>query len=144
MLVRSILQQKGADVVTVEESATVREAARSLAEHRIGALVIAPDGEQARGILSERDVVRAIAEHGSQALDLPVSQLMTTVLATCSLDDGVDTLMATMTERRVRHLPVLDGRRLVGIVSIGDVVKHRVEELQVEAQTLHDYLETGR
>jgi CBS domain-containing protein len=69
---------------------------------------------------------------------------MTTVLATCSLDDGVDTLMATMTERRVRHLPVLDGRRLVGIVSIGDVVKHRVEELQVEAQTLHDYLETGR
>jgi CBS domain-containing protein len=144
MLVRAILHQKGADVVTVEESATLREAARSLGEHGIGALVIAPSAREVRGIISERDVVRAIAEHGPDALDLPVSRFMTTTLATCTPDDGVDALMATMTSRRVRHLPVLEDGRLAGIVSIGDVVKHRVEELQVEAQTLHEYIETGR
>jgi CBS domain-containing protein len=144
MLVRAILQQKGDDVVTVDESATVRDAARTLAEHGIGALVIAPSSHDVRGIVSERDLVRAIAENGPEALDLPVSRFMTTTLVTCTSDDGLDVLMATMTSRRVRHLPVLDGDDLVGIVSIGDVVKHRVEELQVEAQTLHEYIETGR
>jgi CBS domain-containing protein len=144
MLVRAIVQQKGADVVTVEQTATVADAARALAEHRIGALVVAANGEEPAGIISERDIVRAVAEHGPEALELEVSRVMTTELATCTPDDGVDTLMATMTERRVRHLPVIDDGHLSGIVSIGDVVKHRVEELQVEARTLHDYIETGR
>jgi CBS domain-containing protein len=143
MLVRSILGQKGSDVVTVDEAATIDHAARLLAEHRIGALVIAPE-ERIRGILSERDIVRGIADRGVAVLDATVAALMTTVVATCGLDDSADELMATMTEHRIRHVPVVDGVRLVGIVSIGDVVKHRVAELQVEAQTLHDYLETGR
>jgi CBS domain-containing protein len=143
MLVRSILAQKGTDVVTVDEAATIDHAARVLAEHRIGALVIAPD-DRIRGILSERDIVQGVADRGAEVLDAPVAVLMTTVVATCGLDDSTDDLMATMTEHRIRHIPVVDGVRLVGIVSIGDVVKHRVAELQEEAQTLHDYLETGR
>jgi CBS domain-containing protein len=143
MLVRAILQQKGADVVTIDEDATISEAAGMLAEVGIGALVIAPDG-QLRGILSERDIVRGLAQRGAAVLDAPVASLMTTDVSTCALDDGVDALMATMTSERVRHLPVLDEGALVGIVSIGDVVKRRVEELQVEARTLHDYIETGR
>jgi CBS domain-containing protein len=143
MLVRAILQKKGADIVTIDEDATVGEAARMLAERKIGALIIAAD-DQVRGILSERDIVRGLATQGVGVLDAPVARLMTTAVATCVLDDGIDSLMATMTEQRVRHLPVVDGDRLVGIVSIGDVVKHRLEELQVEAQTLHDYIETGR
>jgi CBS domain-containing protein len=143
MLVRAILQKKGADIVTIDEDATIGEAARMLAEFKIGALVIATDG-QVRGILSERDIVRGLASQGLGVLDAPVASLMTTAVATCVLDDGIDALMATMTEQRVRHLPVVDSDGLVGIVSIGDVVKHRLEELQVEAQTLHDYIETGR
>jgi CBS domain-containing protein len=143
MLVRANLAQKGADVVTIDESATVGDAARLLAEHRIGALVIASD-DGVRGILSERDVVRGIAAQGMTALAGAVADLMTTAVTTCSPDDSVDALMAIMTDRRVRHLPVIDDGRLAGIVSIGDVVKHRVEELQVEAKTLHDYIETGR
>lgn len=144
MLVRAILHDKGAGVVTIDDTATVGAAARMLAEHRIGALVIADD-LQVRGILSERDIVRGLADRGLDVLDAPVESHMTKVVTTCSPDDSLETLMATMTERRVRHLPVTeeDGR-LCGIVSIGDVVKHRVHELQTEAQTLHDYIETGR
>jgi CBS domain-containing protein len=143
MLVRAILQQKGGDVITAPDDATVGEAARKLARHRIGALVVV-DGEALRGILSERDIVRGLAERGAAVLDAPVSSLMTTDVTTCGLDDRVDDLMATMTDHRFRHLPVVAETRLVGIVSIGDVVKHRVSELQVEAQTLHEYIETGR
>jgi CBS domain-containing protein len=143
MLVRSILRQKGADVVVVDQGETIDTAARLLAEHHIGALVIAPGG-RIRGILSERDIVRGVATLGPAVLDASVASLMTTVVASCGLDDSADDLMAVMTEQRIRHLPVVDGGRLVGIVSIGDVVKHRVAELQTEAQTLHDYLETGR
>jgi CBS domain-containing protein len=143
MLVRSILQQKGDDVVTIDARSTIGDAARTLAERRIGALVVADDGSL-RGILSERDIVRGIAAQGLDVLAAPVASLMTTAVRTCTLDDTADGLMATMTEQRIRHLPVVEQGALVGIVSIGDVVKHRVEELQVEAQTLHDYLETGR
>lgn len=143
MLVRSILQQKGDDVVTISAATTIGDAARTLAERRIGALVVADDGGL-RGILSERDIVRGVASQGLDVLTTPVASLMTTAVRTCALDDTTDDLMATMTEQRVRHLPVVEQGALVGIVSIGDVVKHRVEELQVEAQTLHDYLETGR
>jgi CBS domain-containing protein len=145
MLVRAILHAKGAEVVTIAEDATVGEAARTLAKHGIGALVIASDDRDVRGILSERDIVRGLATKGLEVLDAPVGGLMTTVVATCSPDDGLDSLMATMTDQRVRHLPVVDDEaHLAGIISIGDVVKHRLDELQVEAQTLHDYIETGR
>jgi CBS domain-containing protein len=147
MLVRAILQQKGADVVTASDDETVEAAARRLATRRIGALVVTAEGAaggDVRGILSERDIVRGLAERGPAVLTAPVSSLMTTDVRTCGLDDGLEDLMATMTEHRIRHLPVLDGPALVGIVSIGDVVKHRVGELQVEARTLHDYIETGR
>ena len=143
MLVRAILQQKGEEVITVDEETTVGEAARKLAKHQIGALVVVEGGE-VRGILSERDIVRGLAGRGAAILDAPVAGLMTTDVTTCRLDDSVDDLMATMTDRRVRHLPVLERGELAGIVSIGDVVKRRVQELQVEAQTLHDYIETGR
>jgi CBS domain-containing protein len=143
MLVRAILQDKGGEVITVTADATVGEAARKLATHRIGALVVVDD-DGVGGILSERDIVRGLAERGTAILDAPVSSLMTTDVTTCGLDDRLDDLMATMTDHRFRHLPVLEATRLVGIVSIGDVVKHRVSELQVEAQTLHEYIETGR
>lgn len=143
MLVGSILQQKGHDVVTVEAGTSVAAAARQLTDHRIGAVVVMQGGA-AVGILSERDIVRGLAEHGEAVLRSPVAQLMTTDVTTCHRSDRVDDLMATMTDRRVRHLPVLEDGALVGIVSIGDVVKHRVEELQLEARTLHDYIETGR
>jgi CBS domain-containing protein len=143
MFVRAILQQKGSEVVTIGGDATVADAARTLAHERIGALVVT-DGGDLRGILSERDIVRGLAESGRDVLDAPVRSLMTRRVSTCGLDDDLDTLMSTMTEQRIRHLPVMDGGALAGIVSIGDVVKHRVGELQVEARTLHDYIETGR
>ncbi len=143
MLVRAILQQKGADVVTIGAGASVADAAQLLADERIGALVIV-DGREVRGILSERDIVRGLAEKGTAVLDVPVRTLMTHEVSTCSLDDDVPSLMRTMTDQRIRHLPVVESGSLVGIVSIGDVVRHRVEELEVEAQTLHDYIESGR
>ena len=143
MLVRAILQQKGADVVTIGAGASVADAAQLLADERIGALVIV-DGREVRGILSERDIVRGLAEKGTAVLDVPVHTLMTHEVSTCSLDDDVPSLMRTMTDQRIRHLPVVESGSLVGIVSIGDVVRHRVEELEVEAQTLHDYIESGR
>ncbi len=143
MLVRAILQQKGADVVTIGADASVADAAQLLADERIGALVIV-DGREVRGILSERDIVRGLAEKGTAVLDVPVRTLMTHEVSNCSLDDDVPSLMRTMTDQRIRHLPVVESASLVGIVSIGDVVRHRVEELEVEAQTLHDYIESGR
>lgn len=143
MLVQAILQQKGSRVVTIGADASVADAARRLVEERIGALVIAEEGK-VRGILSERDIVRGLAEKGTAVLDVPVHSLMTHEVSTCSLDDDVPSLMRTMTDRRIRHLPVLENGALAGIVSIGDVVRHRVEELELEARTLHDYIETGR
>lgn len=144
MLVRFILQNKGAGVATVRRSASVAEAADELWARRIGALVVSRDGLDIEGIVSERDIVRAIAHRGAAVLQLPVSEIMTSDVLTCSLDDTVDSLMALMTRRRVRHLPVVSNHRLVGLVSIGDVVKYRVEELELEAEVLHDYIVNGR
>jgi CBS domain-containing protein len=144
MLVRSIVQRKGDWVATVAPDTPVSQAVGELSRHGVGALVVSSDGSTIAGILSERDVVRGVANHGTAALDLAVAELMTEEVLTCRLDETVDSLMAIMTSNRCRHLPVVDGDVLVGIVSIGDVVNHRVEELQVEARTLHDYIETGR
>ena len=144
MFVRHILETKGTDVATVGSGASVADVAQALALHRIGALVVSDDGERIAGIVSERDVARAVAERGADALALPVTEAMTGDVRTCGLDDTVDFLMETMTSRRIRHLPVTVDGRLAGIVSIGDVVKHRLAELQTESQVLHEYLYSGR
>jgi CBS domain-containing protein len=144
--IQSILSQKGAFVASIGPDASVFEASRALSEHRVGALVVSTDGASIEGILSERDVARSIALHGERAVSMSVADLMTADVFTCSPQDTVDHLMGMMTERRVRHLPVIDDSSgaLLGIISIGDVVKHRVGELEQEAQTLHQYIELGR
>src|SRR5690606_10005837 len=111
--------------------------------HNVGALVVSEGGADIAGIISERDIVRALAADGAAVLDRPLHELMTADVATCSPRATVDELMRLMTERRIRHVPVTDTGDLVGIVSIGDVVKSRIDELQVEADTLHQYLASG-
>lgn len=143
MQVHTILREKGSWVATIRPGDTIAEAARLLGEHDIGALVVSDDGAAIDGILSERDIVRALAD-GGDVLAHKVETLMTREVMTCTSDAKIVELMALMTERRIRHLPIVDDGKMVGIISIGDVVKHRVQELQVEAQTLHDYLESGR
>ncbi|MFO1074588.1 MAG: CBS domain-containing protein [Geminicoccaceae bacterium] len=140
MQVREILSAKGGRVVTIRPDATVATAVHRLALERVGALVVSEDGSAIAGILSERDVVAALAEQGAGvlAVDLRVSDLMTRRVITCRPEDQVKTVMAEMTRRRVRHLPVVEGSRLMGIVSIGDVVKSRLEEMELETLVLRD------
>lgn len=142
MLIEHILHRKGREVATIAADATVADAVALLGERNIGALVVT-DGDRIAGILSERDVVRALAGRAG-VLDQVVSDLMTTDVTTCGPRATVDELMRLMTDRRVRHIPVVDEGALVGIVSIGDVVKSRIDELQTETETLHDYLSSGR
>jgi CBS domain-containing protein len=144
MRVTDILRQKGDDVATIAPSATLAEAAQVLSVRRIGALVVSEGDARIEGILSERDIVRQLAEWGPAALDLAVSEAMTAEVFTCAKADSVDSLMARMTEHRIRHIPVTEDDRLAGLVSIGDVVKRRVEELEAEAQHLTEYIQTGR
>ena len=140
MLVRQILREKGRDVVTIGSDATLSEAARLLARRRIGALVVGNGEGGIAGILSERDIVRAVAENSVAALGQSVGQHMTRTVLTCSENDTVDELMETMTHGRFRHLPVTEGDCLCGIVSIGDVVKTRIAETVREAQSLREYI----
>ena len=144
MLIRSVLHTKGTFVATIRAETDLLEASRALARHGVGALVVSPDGEAIAGIVSVLDVTRAVAQHGVAALTLPVSSVMTAEVRTCRLEDTTDALMEIMTEHRIRHVPVVMGTRLAGLVSIGDVVKQRLEELQTEAATLHDYITSGR
>ncbi len=144
MFVRHILEGKGTGVATVPGDVTMAQVAAALAEHGIGALVVSDDGETIAGIVSERDLARAVASRGPDALSMPVAQAMTAEVRTCAPDDTVESVMETMTSRRIRHLPVVVDGHLAGLVSIGDVVKHRLAELQSESQTLHDYLYSGR
>lgn len=144
MRISDILRTKGDEVVTVDPSATITEVLTCLDVHRVGAVVVSPDGRDIAGILSERDVVRRLARDGTGIVDLAAADLMTRDVITCRRDDSVDELMEVMTERRIRHVPVVDGQALAGIVSIGDVVKLRVTELEREARELHDYITTGR
>jgi CBS domain-containing protein len=144
MQVKQILGDKGRDVVTITSDATLSEAARELARHRIGALVV-KDGDGAIvGILSERDIVRAVSEASVFALPRSVSAYMSRSVATCEESDTVDSLMETMTTGRFRHLPVVADERLVGIVSIGDIVKTRIAETVQEATTLREYIAAAR
>lgn len=143
MRIADVLRGKGSAVATVTATTSVTGLLAELAVHNIGAMVvIGPDGGVA-GIVSERDVVRQLRALGTELLRRPVADIMSDVAVTCRPDDPVDDLAALMTNNRVRHVPVLDNGRLVGIVSIGDVVKHRMEELQAERQQLRAYITQG-
>lgn len=143
MRICDILRAKGSAVATVTATTTVTGLLAELAVHNIGAMVVVgPDGNPV-GIVSERDVVRHLPRHGPELLRCPVAEIMSDVEVTCSPGDPVDDLAALMTNHRVRHVPVLDGGVLVGIVSIGDVVKNRMEELAAEHQQLRDYITQG-
>jgi len=141
MNVQSIIGTKGPVVATITQTATLRNAVDLLTERRIGALVVSGDGKAIEGIISERDIVRAVAASGTAALDGSVGSVMSIDVVTCSVGDGVDRLMELMTDRRIRHLPVVDDRgHLSGIVSIGDVVKSRLTELEQENRALSQYI----
>jgi CBS domain-containing protein len=139
MYVSQILKSKGTNVVTARAEDTIAQVAEQLATERIGAVVVIGEGRIA-GMLSERDIAYGLARHGQELLALHVSDLMSRLIATCSLEDDTGTLMEMMTDRRVRHLPVLDDGKLVGIISIGDVVKARLSEMAVEVNELRDYV----
>ena len=140
MLIVTLLRSKGDAVVTVPPSATVRELLGTLAEHRIGAVVVS-SGAGIAGIVSERDVVRHLHVAGAAVLDRTVGSIMTTQVVTCRRETPVDELMTTMTERRIRHVPVVDEHgAIVGIVSIGDLVKSRISELEGERDDLVGYI----
>ena len=143
MTVKAILDAKGGNVVTVEPTATVAAAAKLLAQHRIGALVVHGPDRRVAGIVSERDIVRVLAEQGAAALEQPVGQVMTRKVVTCRRNETVAGLMELMTTGKFRHLPVVEDGQLVGIVSIGDIVKHRVHEIEGESAALRDYIQTA-
>lgn len=142
MRIADVLRNKGASVATITPQTSVSGLLTELAVHNIGAMVVvSPDG--VAGIVSERDVVRKLHEIGADLLTRPVSEIMTTLVATCAPTDSVDSLSALMTQNRVRHIPVIQDGRLAGIVSIGDVVKTRMEELQAEHEQLQAYITQG-
>ena len=143
MLIGQILAGKGRDVVTTRPDATIAEVAKLLKARRIGAVVVTDADGALCGIISERDLARGLADHGADLLQMRVRDLMTAEVSTCSPDDGIDKLMQQMTEGRFRHLPVVQEGRMIGIISIGDVVKHRLQELENEAHLLHDYISGG-
>ncbi|MGW7531534.1 CBS domain-containing protein [Amycolatopsis sp. NPDC054798] len=143
MRIADLLQRKGATVATVSPGTTVTELLAGLARHNVGAMVVVDAEGGIAGIVSERDVVRRLDEHGPSVLEGPVADIMTTMVASCTPDDPVDQLSVVMTERRIRHVPVLDGGRLAGIVSIGDVVKIRMEQLEQSQEQLEAYISQG-
>lgn len=140
MNVEAILRTKGRQVATIAPDAAIEEAVRLLGTRSIGALVVSTDGAAVDGIISERDVVRGLVDHGGRLLSMRVSELMTRRVITCTPADTIDQLMSRMTERRIRHIPVLDDGHLCGIVSIGDVVKNRIEEVEYEATSLRSFI----
>ncbi len=140
MLIGTILRGKGSGVTTVTPESTVRELLAQLAERNIGAVVVSADGATITGIVSERDVVRRLHDRGAAILDEPVSTIMTADVRTVGPGDNVEELRKAMTTHRVRHMPVVENGVLIGIVSIGDVVKSAIEELETEKASLVDYL----
>jgi CBS domain-containing protein len=142
MRIADVLRTKGGAVATITPETSVSGLLNELALHNIGAMVVVST-EGLVGIVSERDVVRKLHEHGADLLRMPVSEIMTTMVATCAPSDSIGHLNALMTTKRVRHIPVLENGRLVGIVSIGDVVKQRMDELESEQRALQDYITRG-
>jgi len=143
MNVKNILAAKGGDVISIEPTAALAAAAKLLSKHHIGAVVIHGAGGRLAGILSERDIVRALSEHGAAALELTVGQVMTREVSTCSEDDSIADIMERMTAGKFRHMPVLTKGRMVGLISIGDVVKQRVQEIERESEAMRDYIRTA-
>jgi len=143
MTVKAILSGKGSDVFSIEPTATLDTAVKTLAAHRIGALLVFGPDRRVIGILSERDVVRALAEQGADVLNKPLAQVMTRKVVTCSQTETVGTIMERMTTGKFRHVPVVEQEQVVGIISIGDVVKHRLHEMEREAAALRDYIQTA-
>jgi len=140
MRIASLLSAKGAEVATITGDATVAAAVAELRTHGIGALVVSADGEHIDGIVSERDIVRALFDRHEALLGAPVRSIMTSTVFTCAPDDDTEVLMTAMTERRIRHVPVVDNGELCGIVSIGDVVKNRITELERDRKELVEYI----
>lgn len=136
MLVKQILKNKAGGVIFIAPGASVAEAAELLAARRIGAVVVSSDGETAQGILSERDIVRELGKRGTGCLKDKVESVMTRAIYACSPDDSADGVLETMTQRRFRHMPVMEGERMIGIISIGDVVAARLAELQLDKDAL--------
>jgi CBS domain-containing protein len=143
MFVSDILSQKGGLVFSVTPSTTVAEVAKQLSVRRIGSVLILNDQSTVVGIVSERDLVRALATHGAKAMELEARQVMTRDVVTCHPDDSIDEVMQTMTSGRFRHIPVVHHGELLGLVSIGDVVKARIEETEHEAEALKAYIVAG-
>ena len=144
MKVIEILKAKGRGVVTVRPEETIKVLSHRLRMERIGSVVVSSEGQTVDGIVSERDIVHGLAEHGAELLNKPVSELMTKSVITCTSDDTISALMNLMTQKRVRHLPVVEGKKLVGIISIGDVVKYRLDEIELEAIVMRDYAIASR
>ena len=143
MTVKAILSGKGSEVFSIQPTATVETAVKMLARHRIGALLVFGPDRRVIGILSERDIVRAFAEQGADVLSKPLAQVMTRKVVTCSQTETVGTIMERMTTGKFRHVPVVEQDQVVGIISIGDVVKHRLHEMEQEAAALRDYIQTA-
>jgi len=143
MTVKAILDSKGSDVATVAPNADVVFAVKLLAERHVGALVVVDSDRAVAGIISERDIIRVLAEYGTAALAQPVEQVMTSKVVTCTRGETVSSVMELMTAGKFRHLPVVEHGRLTGIISIGDVVKYRVQEIETESATLRDYIRSA-
>ena len=143
LIIGNILKVKGRGVSTARPDETVQDIANRLAQRKIGAIVVVGDGGAVAGIVSERDLIRTIAQHGAKALTMPVGEVMTRDVITCSEATALDEIMETMTHGRFRHLPVIEDGALVGIISIGDVVKHHIAEVELEVSAMRGYLATG-
>jgi len=142
MTVRAILDGKGHQIVSLEPGAKLSAAVKTLGERKIGAVLVMQAGRM-EGILSERDVVRVLGERGASVLDEPVSSVMTRKVVSCKQSDTVSAIMEMMTRGKFRHLPVIDGERVVGLISIGDIVKWRVQEYEREQEALREYIKTA-
>ena len=140
MFVKQILASKGSDIVTIGPSTKIADIAGLMRDKRIGAVIVLDDNAHITGIVSERDVTRGLADHGADVLSMTADRIMTAEVVTCRPDDGVADLMKKMTAGRFRHLPVVSEGKMMGIVSIGDIVKFRLEELESEASQLQDYI----
>src|SRR5262245_23094584 len=142
MQISDVLRHKSSDVITMAATESTRELLATLARHNIGAVVVI-EGDTVAGIVSERDIVRKLNDHGADLLDAAVGTIMTEEVLTCAPTDSVDTIAETMTQRRIRHMPVLEQGRLIGIVSIGDVVKSRITQLEIDRGQLENYITQG-
>ena len=140
MQLSQILRSKGDRIITIGPDASIAQVAEVLRQEKIGAVVVTDGAEKVVGIISERDLVRGIPQHGAKLLDMKVSEIMTASVVTCSADRTVDHVMREMTAGRFRHLPVVENGRLLGVISIGDVVKNRLEELESETDALREYI----